>query len=70
MGQGGNVWEWEETDFDLVNDSSSSGRGVRGATGTATPQFVNSSSDRSNFFSSVRPDPREAQRWFSRRKYP
>ena len=20
MGQGGNVWEWEETEFDLVND--------------------------------------------------
>jgi len=30
MGQGGNVWEWEETEFDLVNDSSSSARGVRG----------------------------------------
>jgi len=30
-GQGGNVWEWEETDFDLVNDSSSSARGVRGS---------------------------------------
>ena len=30
MGQGGNVFEWEETDFDLVNDSSSSARGVRG----------------------------------------
>lgn len=29
-GQGGNVWEWEETEFDLVNDSSSSFRGVRG----------------------------------------
>ncbi len=29
-GQGGNVWEWEETDFDLVNNSSSPGRGVRG----------------------------------------
>ncbi|MCH8839194.1 MAG: SUMF1/EgtB/PvdO family nonheme iron enzyme [Planctomycetes bacterium] len=29
-GQGGNVWEWEETDFDLVNDSTSSARGVRG----------------------------------------
>jgi len=24
------VWEWEETDFDLVNDSSSSARGLRG----------------------------------------
>ncbi len=30
MGQGGNVWEWEETEFDLVNDSSSSARGLRG----------------------------------------
>jgi len=29
MGQGGNVLEWEETDVDLVNDSSSSFRGVR-----------------------------------------
>jgi sulfatase modifying factor 1 len=29
-GQGGNVFEWEETDFDLVNDSSSSAPGVRG----------------------------------------
>lgn len=30
MGQGGSVNEWEETEFDLVNNSSSSGRGVRG----------------------------------------
>jgi len=30
MGQGGNVEEWEETEFDLVNDSSSSARGIRG----------------------------------------
>ena len=32
MGQGGNVYEWEETDFDLVNDSHPffSFRGVRG----------------------------------------
>jgi len=29
-GQGGNVREWQETDFDLVNDSSSSGRVIRG----------------------------------------
>ena len=29
-GQGGNVFEWEETDFDLVNDSTSSARGVNG----------------------------------------
>jgi len=30
MGQGGNVWEWEETELDLVNDFSSSARGIRG----------------------------------------
>lgn len=30
MGQGGNAFEWEETTFDLKNDSSSSDRGVRG----------------------------------------
>lgn len=30
MGQSGNVYEWEETDFDLVNDASSSARGLRG----------------------------------------
>ena len=30
MGQGGNVFEWEETDFDLVNDSTSSFRGLQG----------------------------------------
>jgi hypothetical protein len=29
-GQGGNVYEWEETDSDLVNDSTSSFRGARG----------------------------------------
>ena len=30
MGQGGNVFEYEETDFDLVNDSETSSRGARG----------------------------------------
>lgn len=30
MGMGGNVHEWEETTFDLMNGSSSSARGVRG----------------------------------------
>ena len=29
-GQGGNVWELEETEFDLVNDSPSAVRGIRG----------------------------------------
>lgn len=30
MAQGGNVWEWEETEFDLVNDLATSARGLRG----------------------------------------
>jgi formylglycine-generating enzyme required for sulfatase activity len=30
MAQGGNVYEWEETDFDLENGPSSSARGNRG----------------------------------------
>lgn len=30
MGQGGNVYEWEETDFDLVNGPSSNDRALRG----------------------------------------
>jgi hypothetical protein len=30
MGQGGNVWEWLETDFDLVNDDRFSPRETRG----------------------------------------
>jgi len=30
MAQGGNVWEWEETDLDLVNDSTTSERGISG----------------------------------------
>jgi hypothetical protein len=30
MGQGGNVYQWQETDDDLVNDSSSSARAARG----------------------------------------
>jgi formylglycine-generating enzyme required for sulfatase activity len=31
MGQGGNVYEWQETEFDLVNDSSSAQRSYRGS---------------------------------------
>lgn len=31
MAQGGNVWEWEESDLDLVNDSISNHRGLRGS---------------------------------------
>jgi formylglycine-generating enzyme required for sulfatase activity len=30
MGQGGNAWEWMETEYDGVNDSSGSSRGLRG----------------------------------------
>jgi formylglycine-generating enzyme len=30
IGQGGNVWEWQETEFDQLNDSASSSREVRG----------------------------------------
>ena len=30
MGQGGNVQQWEEIDFNLLNNSSSSARGIRG----------------------------------------
>ena len=43
MGQGGNVWEWEETDVDLVNDSSSSDRGIRGGVWSNFSSFVLSS---------------------------
>jgi formylglycine-generating enzyme len=30
MGLGGNVWEWQETAHDLLNNSASSDRGIRG----------------------------------------
>ena len=43
MGQGGNVFEWEETDFDLVNDSSSSARGRRGGEWGGSFGFLSSS---------------------------
>ena len=39
-GQGGNVKEWEETDFDLVNDLSTKGRGVRGGGFTSNPNIL------------------------------
>jgi len=42
-GQGGNVFEWEETDFDLVNDSTSSARGVRGGNWIFDSSFLLSS---------------------------
>jgi formylglycine-generating enzyme required for sulfatase activity len=43
MSQGGNVWEWEETDLDLVNDSSSSSRAARGGGWFSGPIFLSSS---------------------------
>ena len=45
VGQGGNVFEWEETDFDLVNDSTSSLRGIRGG-GVLFDAFLLSASAR------------------------
>lgn len=46
MAQGGNVYELEESDFDMVNDAVSSPRGARGgnwAWGVAYPQFLSKS---------------------------
>jgi sulfatase modifying factor 1 len=45
MGQGGNVYEWEETDFDLVNGPivGSAPRGVRGGTWGSNSNFLSSS---------------------------
>ncbi|MFO0915252.1 MAG: SUMF1/EgtB/PvdO family nonheme iron enzyme [Pirellulales bacterium] len=37
MGMGGNVWEWEETEVDLVNDNGASFRGLRGGSWTTGP---------------------------------
>jgi hypothetical protein len=37
MGRGGNVWEWDESSFDLINSSGSSFRGGdAAAAGTTT----------------------------------
>ena len=43
-GQGGNVFEWEETDVDLVNDSTSSFRGARGGSWSLSSSILLSSS--------------------------
>ena len=48
MGQGGNVFEWEETSFDLVNDDGSSGRGLRGGASFFSSNLL-SSSNRNSF---------------------
>ena len=43
MGQGGNVQEWEETEYDLTNDSAGSSRGVRGGIWYGDPYGLQSS---------------------------
>jgi formylglycine-generating enzyme required for sulfatase activity len=44
MGLGGNVWEWEESSFDLANSSSSSSRGIRGGRWSVNSSLLSSSS--------------------------
>jgi formylglycine-generating enzyme required for sulfatase activity len=44
MGQGGNVWEWEETSYNLLNNSGSSARGVRGGSWSFNSHNLSSSS--------------------------
>ena len=43
MGQGGNVWEWMETAYDGINDSSSEYRGFRGGSWNYTEGNLRSS---------------------------
>jgi hypothetical protein len=42
MGQGGNVWEWNESAFDGLNSSSSENRGFRGGSFNDTASFLDS----------------------------
>jgi sulfatase modifying factor 1 len=37
MGQGGNVWEWEETSYDLLNATPGADRAIRGGVWIGTP---------------------------------
>jgi formylglycine-generating enzyme len=37
MAQGGNAYEWEETDYDRLNDSPTADRGIRGGDWDSTP---------------------------------
>jgi formylglycine-generating enzyme required for sulfatase activity len=48
MGLGGNVYEWEESSFDLTNSSGSSSRGYRGGNWGFYVTFDLSSSSRNN----------------------
>ena len=43
MGLGGNVFEWEESSFDLANSSGSSSRGIRGGHWNDFSSFLSSS---------------------------
>jgi formylglycine-generating enzyme required for sulfatase activity len=43
MGLGGNVFEWEETENDLVNNSPSSARGVRGGGWSSSSDILSAS---------------------------
>ena len=43
MGLGGNVYEWEETSFDLNNSTGSSGRGIRGGDWDINSSLLSSS---------------------------
>ena len=43
MGQNGNVWEWNESAFDGINDSSSENRAIRGGGWLNAENFLRSS---------------------------
>jgi formylglycine-generating enzyme required for sulfatase activity len=49
MGQNGNVWEWNESAFDGINNSSSENRAVRGGSWSDTEDFLRSSDRISGF---------------------
>jgi hypothetical protein len=50
MGLGGNVWEWEESSYDLANSSGSSTRGIRGGSWPDFSSDLSSSVRRLDFF--------------------
>ena len=49
MGLGGNVYEWEETSFDLNNSTGSSDRGFRGGDWFSVSSYLSSSSGLGDF---------------------
>jgi hypothetical protein len=53
MGQGGNIWEWNETAFDGVNDDSSDERTIRGGFAFSTDATALLSSTRVNLGPSI-----------------